>query len=95
MFIGTMVIELREFNDKKKKNMDKMGKLFLLITLTKNGILVKYLKLKVRTEFPNVWGEYKYHSNPYIQGTTVPCDISVRIHIAHARATGKRKAGSM
>ena len=43
MFIGTMVIELCEFNDKKKKkkkNMDKMGKLFLLITLTKNGILV-------------------------------------------------------
>ena len=33
------------------------------------------LKLKVRTEFPNVWGEYKYHGNPYIQGTTVPCDI--------------------
>ena len=32
-----------EFNDKKKKNMDKMGKLFLLITLTKSGILVKYL----------------------------------------------------
>ena len=32
------------------------------------------LKLKVRTEFPNVWGEYKYNSNPYIQGTTVPCD---------------------
>ena len=32
------------------------------------------LKLKVRTEFPNVWGEYKYHGNPYIQGTTVPCD---------------------
>ena len=50
MLIGTMVIELREFNDKKKKkkkkkkkNMDKMGKLFLLITLTKSGILVKYL----------------------------------------------------
>ena len=40
-FQGTMVIELREFNDKKKKNMDKMGKLFLLITLTKNGISVK------------------------------------------------------
>ena len=41
MFIGTMVIELREFNDKKKKkkkkNMDKMGKLFLLITLTKSS----------------------------------------------------------
>ena len=34
------------------------------------------LKLKVRTEFPNVWGEYKYHTNPYIQGTTVPCDSS-------------------
>ena len=47
MFIGTMVIELREFNDKKKKkkkkSMDKMGKLFLPITLTKSGILVKYL----------------------------------------------------
>ena len=46
MFIGTMVIELREFNDKKKKkkkkkkNMDKMGKLLLLITLTKSSILV-------------------------------------------------------
>ena len=35
------------------------------------------LKLKVRTEFSNVWGEYKYHGNPYIQGTTVPCDIHV------------------
>ena len=47
MFIGTMVIELREFNDKKKKKKKKkkknMGKLFLLITLTKSGILVKYL----------------------------------------------------
>ena len=44
MFIGTMVIELREFKKKKKKkkNMDKMGKC-LLITLTKSGILVKYL----------------------------------------------------
>ena len=21
-----------------------------------------------------LWGEYKYHGNPYIQGTTVPCD---------------------
>ena len=37
--------------------------------------LLNDLKVKVRTEFPNVWGEYKYHSNPYIQGTTVPCDI--------------------
>ena len=33
------------------------------------------LKVKVRTEFSNVWGEYKNHCNPYIQGTTVPCDI--------------------
>ena len=24
------------------------------------------LKLKVRTQFPDVWGEYKYHGNPYI-----------------------------
>ena len=35
---------------------------------------LKDLKVKVRTEFSNVWGEYKNHSNPYIQGTTVPCD---------------------
>ena len=35
------------------------------------------MKLKVRTEFPNVWGEYRYHGNPYIQGTTVPCDRAV------------------
>ena len=32
--IGTMVIELREFND-KKNNMDKMQKLFYFITWTK------------------------------------------------------------
>ena len=32
--------------------------------------------MKVGTEFSNVWGEYKNHSNPYIQGTTVPCDNS-------------------
>ena len=31
-------------------------------------------EMKVRTEFSNVWEEYKNHSNPYIQGTTVPCD---------------------
>ena len=35
---------------------------------------VKSLNVKARSEFPNVWGEYKNHSNPYIQGTTVPCD---------------------
>ena len=38
MSIGAMVIELRVFNKKekkKKKNMDKMGKLFFVITLLK------------------------------------------------------------
>ena len=42
MLIGTMVIELREFNDKKKKkkNMDKMQKLFIVITWTKSGNLM-------------------------------------------------------
>ena len=30
---------------------------------------VDITKLKVRTEFPNVWLEYKYHSNPYIHST--------------------------
>ena len=29
------------------------------------------LKLKVATEF---WEGYKYHGNPYTQGTAVPCD---------------------
>ena len=36
-----MIIKLREF--KKKKKMGKMGKLFLVIILTKSGILRKYL----------------------------------------------------
>ena len=31
------------------------------------------LKLKARSEFP--MGRIQNHSNPYIQGTTVPCDI--------------------
>ena len=29
-------------------------------------------------EFSNVWGEYKYHDNPYIQGTTIPCDVQCK-----------------
>ena len=51
MSIGTMVIELREFNDKKKKkkkkkrknNMDKMLKLNFAIIWPKSGNLMKYL----------------------------------------------------
>ena len=45
MSIGTMVIELREFNDKKKKkkkkknNMDKMQKLNFVIIWPKSGNL--------------------------------------------------------
>ena len=35
------------------------------------------LKLKARSEFSNVWGKYKNHGNPYIQGTTVPCDNNI------------------
>ena len=35
--------------------------------------------LKLRTDFPNVWGEYKYHSNRYIQGTTVTCDVYIPV----------------
>ena len=38
-----MVIELPEFNQKKKKNMDKMGNLFFVIIVSKIGILRKYL----------------------------------------------------
>ena len=47
MSIGTMVIELREFNDKKKKKkkntMDKMQKLNFVIIWPKSGNLMKYL----------------------------------------------------
>ena len=48
MSIGTMVIELCEFNDKKKKkkkknNMDKMQKLNFVIIWPKMGNLMKYL----------------------------------------------------
>ena len=47
MFIGTTVIELREFKEKKKKkkkkkNMDKMGKICLALIGRESGILVKY-----------------------------------------------------
>ena len=45
---GTMVIELREFNDKKKKKkkkntMDKMQILNFVIIWPKSGSLMKYL----------------------------------------------------
>ena len=48
MSIGTMVIELREFNDKKKKKkknntMDKMQKLNFFRMWPKGGNLMKYL----------------------------------------------------
>ena len=45
MSIGTMVIELRDFNDKKKKKntMDKMQKLHFVIIWSKSGNLMKYL----------------------------------------------------
>ena len=39
------------------------------------------MKLKARTEFSNVWGEYKHQSNPYIQGTTVHRDRASYIHM--------------
>ena len=43
MSIGTMVIELREFKEKKKNNnMDKMGKMFLALIGRGSSILVKY-----------------------------------------------------
>ena len=36
------------------------------------------LKVKVRTDFLMYGENTKYHSNPYIQGTTVPCDKNFR-----------------
>ena len=74
MSIGTMVIELREFID-KKKNMGKMG---LVIILAKRyfacSLVLTCVVLKVRTEFPNMWGEYTNTMAIPIQGTTVPHD---------------------
>ena len=40
MSIGTTVIALREFKEKKKNNMDKMGKLCLALIGRGSGILV-------------------------------------------------------
>ena len=48
-------------------------------------------KVKVGTEFSNVWGEYKNHSNHYIQGTTVPCDIA---HAHRFMASSKVRVSS-
>ena len=74
MCSGTMVIELREFNNKKKKNKmkiiiwpDLVKYLVHRLLLTCSVLLHHHdgridLKLKARSECPNVWGEYK--NNP-------------------------------
>ena len=51
MSIGTMVIELCEFKEKKKKknNMDKMGKICLALIGKGSGILVNYIHSFVLT----------------------------------------------
>ena len=44
---------------------------------------VKSLKVKLtsRSEFPNAWGEYKNHSNPYIQSIYIlPYPVIVENH---------------
>ena len=43
MPIGTIVTELRDFNDKKKKNMDKLRKLMFVKILEKSDIFAHYL----------------------------------------------------
>ena len=53
------------------------GKIFFVIILRHTQLSFdmvlwcKIVKLKVRSNLLNVWGEYKYHSNFYIQGTTI------------------------
>ena len=66
MCIGSMVIELRKFNDKKKKNnMQKRFNLDRRWSFSEIfGTQITFMKLKARSEFPN--GE---SSNPYIQGS--------------------------
>ena len=50
--------------------------------------------MKVITEFPNVWGEY--HGNPYIQGTTVPCDMyCIHTYVYHNLYTCKLHAAEL
>ena len=92
-FIGTMVIELREFK-KKKKNMDKMAKLFILakkifrmqlsLDMCCALKIVKSrhnLKLKVRTEFLTVWENKNTTAIPIYRvlpyPVILPCDIHV------------------
>ena len=82
-----MVIELREFNDKKKRHHGQNLNINLCYNLAKtwqfNEIFSTQitflcckivesqidLKVKTRSDFPNVWGEYENHINSYIQGT--------------------------
>ena len=84
MSIGTMVIGLREFN--KKNKMGNFGQKCIYsvqfgIQLSCDMHCAVKMKLKVRTEFPNVWGEYKYHGNPC---STVPCDVEGTLDIKNA-----------
>ena len=57
----------------EEKNMDKIGK-FFLATLFSAAKLLSDLKVKVRTEFSNVWTKaipmYKVR-------TTVPCEYGI------------------
>ena len=91
MSIGTTDIELGEFKEKKKKNIDRIYRksvfssnmkrkwyfsetfhtqfcfdIFYALNLVIRSRLD--LRLKVRIEIFNVWGEYiLYHSNPFTQ----------------------------
>ena len=91
---GTTVIELREFNDKKKKKkrttytkcrnyiLPKKWKFEICATLI-TCVFIKSqvdLKLKTRSEFL-MCGRNKNHSNPYTQGTTIPCDTHCMLNL--------------
>ena len=74
MSIGTTVVELCEFKEEKNNNnnMDKnyfkkyCVKIRAIQLSFKMCCTVKSLKVEIKTEFSNVWGEYKY---PYISHT--------------------------
>ena len=85
--------------EEKKKNMDKMGKLFFVIILPYFSerfgtqlifdmyCAVNSKKLEIESKnciskcMGRIYTCYKYHSNPYIQGTTVPCDtLTIIVH---------------
>ena len=55
----------------RRVNMKIWGGVPLVFHILSAIKLLNDLKVKARSQFPNVWEEYKHHSNPYIQDRTL------------------------